>query len=69
LDRLDYNGFSPIPSPAPDQPAIPTDHNNSLYEGAQLSLAINAAGTTRGSVLTDFAQQDDSLFPRRATDR
>ncbi len=67
-NRADYDGFSPIPSLLPSQPPIPTDHNNSRYEGAQVTLAItkglhNARFGTYG-----FAQQDNSFFRVVATD-
>jgi len=67
-NRADYNGFSPIPSLLPDQPAIPTDHNNSLYEGAQLSLAITAAPAQRAVGTYGFAQTGRLLVPRRRND-
>src|SRR5229473_7326322 len=67
-NRADYNGFSPIPSLLPDQPPIPTDHNNSLYEGAQVSLAITRGRHNARFGTYGFAQQDDSLFRVVATD-
>jgi hypothetical protein len=67
-NRADYDGLSPIPSLLPDQPPIPTDHNNSLYEGAQVSLAITRGRHNARFGTYGFAQQDDSLFRVVATD-
>jgi hypothetical protein len=66
-NRADYDGFSPIPSLLPDQPPIPTDHNNSLYEGAQTSLAITRGRHNARFGTYGFAQQDDFLFRVVAT--
>jgi hypothetical protein len=67
-NRAAYDGSAPILSLLPDQPPIPTDHNQSIYEGAQLSLGVirgrhNARFGTYG-----FAQQDDTFFRVIATD-
>jgi outer membrane receptor protein involved in Fe transport len=67
-NRADYNGFSPIPSLLSDQPPIPTDHNNSLYQGAQVSLAITRGRHNARFGTYGFRQQDDSLFRVVATD-
>jgi outer membrane receptor protein involved in Fe transport len=67
-NRADYNGFSPIPSLLPDQPPIPTDHNNSLYRGAQVSLAITRGRHNARFGTYGFGQQDDSVFRVVATD-
>jgi outer membrane cobalamin receptor len=67
-NRADYDGSSPIPSLLPDQPPIPTDHNNSQYEGAQISLGITRGRHNARFGTYGFAQQDDSFFRVVATD-
>lgn len=67
-NRADYEGFSPIPSLLPDQPPIPADHNNSHYEGAQVTLAITKGRHNARFGTYGFAQQDSSLFRVVATD-
>ncbi len=67
-NRADYDGFSLIPSLLPDQPPIPTDHNHSLYEGAQVTLAITTGRHNARIGTYGFAQQDHSLFRVVATD-
>jgi len=66
-NRAAYDGSSPIPSLLPDQPPIPTDHNGSLYEGAQLSLGVTRGRHNLRFGAYGFAQQDDSLFRVVAT--
>jgi len=63
-----YDGNSPIPSLLPDQPPIPTDHNDSRYEGAQLSLGVTRGRHNARFGVYGFAQQDDSFFRVVATD-
>jgi len=63
-----YDGSSPIPSLQPDQPPIPTDHNNSIYEGSQVSLAVTRGRHNARFGAYGFAQQDDSFFRVVATD-
>jgi outer membrane receptor protein involved in Fe transport len=63
-----YDGSSPIPSLLPDQPPIPTDHNDSRYEGAQLSLGVTRGRHNARFGAYGFAQQDDSFFRIVATD-
>ncbi|HSC44454.1 MAG TPA: TonB-dependent receptor [Candidatus Acidoferrum sp.] len=63
-----YDGTSPIPSLLPDQPPIPTDHNDSRYEGAQLSLGVTRGRHNARFGAYGFAQQDDSFFRVVATD-
>ena len=63
-----YDGSSPIPSLLPDQPPIPTDHNDSIYEGAQVSLAVARGRHNARFGAYGFAQQDDSFFRVVATD-
>ena len=67
-NRAAYDGSSPIPSLLPDQPPIPTDHNDSLYEGAQVSLAVTGGHHNARFGAYGFAQQDDSFFRVVATD-
>ena len=67
-NRAAYDGFSPIPSLLPDQPPIPTDHNDSIYEGAQVSLAATRGRHNARFGAYGFAQQDDSFFRVVATD-
>jgi outer membrane cobalamin receptor len=67
-NRADYDGFSPIPSLLPDQPPIPTDHNNSLYEGAQVTLAITKGRHNARIGTYGFVQQDNTFFRVVATD-
>ena len=67
-NRAAYDGSSPIPSLLPDQPPIPTDHNDSTYEGAQLSLAVTRGRNNARFGVYGFAQQDDSFFRVVATD-
>jgi outer membrane receptor protein involved in Fe transport len=52
----------------PDQPPIPTDHNNSRYEGAQVTLAITKGRHNARFGTYGFAQQDNSFFRVVATD-
>ena len=63
-----YDGSSPIPSLQADQPPIPTDHNNSIYEGSQVSLAVTRGRHNARFGVYGFAQQDDSFFRVVATD-
>jgi hypothetical protein len=63
-----YDGSGPIPGLLPDQPPIPTDHNDSRYEGAQLSLGVTRGRHNARFGLYGFAQQDDSFFRVVATD-
>jgi outer membrane cobalamin receptor len=63
-----YDGSSPIPSLLPDHPPIPTDHNDSLYEGAQVSLGVTRGRHNARFGAYGFAQQDDSFFRVVATD-
>jgi outer membrane cobalamin receptor len=67
-NRAAYDGSSPIPSLLPDQPPIPTDHNDSVYEGAQVSLAVTRGRHNARFGTYGFAQQDDSFFRVAATD-
>jgi TonB dependent receptor/Carboxypeptidase regulatory-like domain/TonB-dependent Receptor Plug Domain len=67
-NRAAYDGSSPIPSRLPDPPPIPTDHNDSLYEGAQISLAVTRGRHNARFGAYGFAQQDDSFFRVVATD-
>ena len=67
-NQSSYDGASPIPSLLPDQPPIPTDHNRSLYEGGQLSLAVTRGRHNAHFGAYGFAQQDDSFFRVVATD-
>jgi outer membrane receptor for ferrienterochelin and colicin len=67
-NRADYDGSSPIPSLLPDQPPIPTDHNHSVYEGAQISLGLTRGRHNARFGVYGFAQQDDSFFRVVATD-
>jgi len=67
-NRASYDGSSPIPSLLPDSPPIPTDHNSSLYQGAQLSLAVTRGRHNAHFGAYGFAQQDDSFFRVAATD-
>lgn len=67
-NRAAYDGSGPIPSLLPDQPPIPTDHNDSRYEGAQVSLGVTRGRHNARLGLYGFAQQDDSLFRVAATD-
>ena len=62
-----YDGNGPIPSLLSDQPPIPTDHNDSRYEGAQLSLGVTRGRHNARFGLYGFAQQDDSFFRVVAT--
>lgn len=57
-----YDGSAPIPSLLPDAPPIPTDHNDSRYEGAQLSLGITRGRHNAKFGVYGFGQQDDSFF-------
>jgi len=63
-----YDGNGPIPSLLPDQPPIPTNHNDSRYEGAQVSLGVTRGRHNARFGLYGFAQQDDSSFRVVATD-
>ena len=63
-----YDGSGPIPSLLLDQPPIPTDHNDSRYEGAQVSLAVTRGRHNARLGVYGFAQQDDSFFRVLATD-
>jgi len=63
-----YDGAGPIPSLLPDQPPIPTNHNDSRYEGAQVSLGFTRGRHNARFGLYGFAQQDDSLFRVAASD-
>ena len=67
-NRAAYDGNGPIPSLLPDQPPIPTDHNDSRYEGAQLSLGVTRGRHNARFGASGFAQQDDSFFRVVATD-
>jgi hypothetical protein len=67
-NRAAYDGSSPIPSLLPDQPPIPADHNDSIYEGAQVSLAATRGRHNARFGAYGFAQQDDSFFRVVATD-
>jgi len=63
-----YDGNGPIPSVLPDQPPIPTNHHDSRYEGAQLSLGVTRGRHNARFGFYGFAQQDDSFFRVVATD-
>jgi outer membrane cobalamin receptor len=63
-----YDGNGPVPSLLPDSPPIPTDHNDSRYQGAQVSLGVTRGRHNARFGLYGFAQQDDSLFRVAATD-
>jgi outer membrane receptor protein involved in Fe transport len=63
-----YDGTGPVPSLLPDQPPIPTDHNDSRYEGAQVSLGVTRGRHNARLGLYGFAQQDDSFLRVAATD-
>ena len=63
-----YDGSSPIPSLLRAEPPIPTDHNDSHYEGAQVSLGVTRGRHNARFGLYGFAQQDDSFFRVVATD-
>lgn len=67
-NRAAYNGNGPIPSLLPDQPPIPTDHNTSRYEGAQISLGVTRGRHNAKVGVYGFGQQDDSFFRVVATD-
>ena len=67
-NRAAYDGSSAIPSLLPDQPPVPTDHNDSNYEGAQVSLAATRGRHNARFGAYGFAQQDDSFFRVVATD-
>jgi hypothetical protein len=67
-NRAAYDGSSPIPSLLPDAPPIPTDHNDSRYQGGQVSLAVTRGRHNARFGTYGFAQQDDSLFSVLATD-
>jgi len=63
-----YDGNGPIPSLLADQPPIPTNHNDSRYEGTQLSLGVTRGRHNARFGFYGFAQQDDSFFRVVATD-
>ncbi len=63
-----YDGHGPISSLLPGQPPIPTDHNTSRYQGAQLSLAITRGRHNAKFGAYGFSQQDNSFFRVVATD-
>jgi hypothetical protein len=63
-----YDGFGPIPSLLPDPPPIPTDHDDSRYEGAQISLGVTRGRHNARFGVYGFAQQDDSFFRVVAAD-
>jgi outer membrane cobalamin receptor len=67
-NRAAYDGNGPIPSLLPDAPPIPVDHNDSLYQGAQVSLAVTEGRHNARVGVYGFAQQDQSLFRVTATD-
>jgi len=66
-NRAAYDGSAPIPSLLGDQPPIPTDHNDSVYEGGQVSLAATRGRHNARFGAYGFAQQDDSFFRVVAT--
>ena len=63
-----YDGNGPVPSLLPDQPPIPADHNDSRYQGAQVSLGLTRGRHNARLGLYGFAQKDDSFFRVAATD-
>jgi outer membrane receptor protein involved in Fe transport len=63
-----YDGTGPVPSLLPDQPPISTDHNDSRYEGAQVSLGVTRGRHNARFGLYGFTQQDDSFLRVAATD-
>ena len=63
-----YDGSGPVPSLLPDQPPNPTEHNDSRYEGAQVSLGVTRGRHNARLGLYGFAQQDDSFLRVAATD-
>jgi TonB dependent receptor-like, beta-barrel/Carboxypeptidase regulatory-like domain/TonB-dependent Receptor Plug Domain len=63
-----YDGHGPIPSLLPDQPPIPTDHNDSHYAGGLATIAVTHGRHNARFGVYGFAQQDDSLFGLLATD-
>src|SRR5215813_1061819 len=67
-NRAAYDGSGPIPSLLDDQPPIPTDHNDSRYEGAQVSLGLTRGRHNARFGLYGFAQQDDAFFRVVAAD-
>jgi outer membrane cobalamin receptor len=66
-NRAAYDGSAPIPSLLGDQPPIPTDHNDSVYQGGQVSLAATRGRHNARFGAYGFAQQDDSFFRVVAT--
>jgi len=66
-NRAAYDGSAPIPSLLGDKPPIPTDHNDSVYEGGQVSLAATRGRHNARFGAYGFAQQDDSFFRVVAT--